>query len=346
MTLALPSVRLRRCLAAAAAVIAVLSGRHSQLFAQGLHVEVGHLLEQDGWTTFRVGIDRTIAWPVGMSLYGTHLRDASPVGRRLWGAGADLALLRGRRSGPYAIGGVAGGFSSDSLDDWWHSWSAGGGYQLVLGGAVVLAGEARWHTISPERRDGVELSIRLGALFGGSSRPGQRQSPEPAQATAPPPPTEIEHPETRAPPLATVAPAERPASAPAALADSVVATALEALGTNYRLGGTTTDGFDCSGLIQHAYGRHGIKLPRVSRDQAREGQAVQRSLDALRPGDILTFSQSGKRITHVGLYLGDARFIHSARRGVQVSLLSAKDAYGKWWWKRWVGARRIVNGRS
>jgi len=61
------------------------------------------------------------------------------------------------------------------------------------------------------------------------------------------------------------------------------------------------------------------------------------------PGDILTFRKSSKgAVSHVGLYLGDGRFIHSASGGVQVSVLSPDDPYGKWWWQRWAGARRIV----
>jgi cell wall-associated NlpC family hydrolase len=334
-----------------------LVGGAPVLSAQGLHAEVGRLWEADGWTTFRLGLDRTIVEPIGVALYGTHLRDEGPVGRRYWGAGADLVLLRGRQSGPYAVGGLAGGFSGDSLDDWWHSWSAGGGYQLVLGGGLAIAGEARWRNVSPERRDGVELSLRLGALFGG--RPAESRRPvagsdaevPPAPGTTPdragprhsPPLAQIDQPESDSSTRGDVPPAVQPTSAPVYLADSVVATALDALGTEYRLGGTSKDGFDCSGLIQHAYAAHGIKLPRVSRDQALEGEAVARQLDALRPGDILTFSQRRGRVTHVGLYLGDGRFVHSARRGVQVSTLSNEDPHGRWYWKRWVGARRIVS---
>ncbi|HET8623427.1 MAG TPA: NlpC/P60 family protein [Gemmatimonadales bacterium] len=349
------SVRLPRLLRAAACAVAALVTPFSAS-AQGVHAEVGHLLERDGWTSFRLGIDRTIVAPIGVSLFGIHLRDQSLLGRRHWGGGADLVLLRGRSSGPYLVGGVAAGFSSDSLDDWWHSWSAGGGYQLVLGGALALAGEARWRSVSPDRRDGLELSVRLGALFGGRPPRARRTPTESAPEVLPPPggapsfagpdaplpPADTERSPASAPSLTTVAEESRGAATD--LADSVVATALQALGASYRLGGTTTDGFDCSGLIQHAYATHGIKLPRVSRDQAREGEPVKRDLEALRPGDILTFSQRGGRVTHVGLYLGDGRFVHSARRGVQVSTLSSSDPHGRWYWKRWVGARRIVTG--
>ena len=314
----------------------------AHLAAQGIQAEVGRLFEAEGWTTYRLGVERGVAGPVTLAIYGTHLRDESPAARRHWGAGTDLVLFRGSRSGPYAIGGMAAGFSSDSADDWWHSWSAGGGYQVVLGGAVALAAEARWRNVAPGSRDGVELSVRLGALFGGSSR-RSRGSPSARPPLADVSPAPDGNPEvadpSSAPPAAVV---DQPSPRRPPLADSVVATALEALGTSYRLGGTTSDGFDCSGLIQHAYARHGIKLPRVSRDQAREGEAVKRDLEALRPGDILTFARSRGRVTHVGLYLGEGRFVHSARRGVQVSVLSERDPYGKWWWKRWVGARRII----
>jgi cell wall-associated NlpC family hydrolase len=124
----------------------------------------------------------------------------------------------------------------------------------------------------------------------------------------------------------------------------VVETATEVMGRPYEYGGTGADGegFDCSGLIQYAYGKHGIALPRRSMDQAKEGDPVKVSLTALAPGDLLTFSNSGGPVTHVGLYMGDGRFIHSASRGVQVSALSPDDPYGRWWYVRWVGARRIV----
>lgn len=333
--------RVARLLGSMAAGILVVPASPPVRLPAQVHAEAGRLFEAEGWTTYRLGIERGLIGPVSVALYGTHLRDESPLGRRHWGGGADLVVLRGRRSGPYLAGGLSGGFSSDSLDDWWNSWSAGGGYQLGLGRAIALAGEARWRSVNPGRRDGVELSLRLGAVFGGGSRSAPAEIAEPASA---PPEPALDPPAPRPPPLATVAPAAgSTAAAPLALADSVVATALAALGTNYRLGGTTSDGFDCSGLIQHAYGRHGITLPRVSRDQAKEGTAVKRKLEALRPGDILTFAQRrGGRITHVGLYLGEGRFVHSASGGVQVSMLSDDDPYGRWYWKRWVGARRIV----
>jgi cell wall-associated NlpC family hydrolase len=129
----------------------------------------------------------------------------------------------------------------------------------------------------------------------------------------------------------------------AATAASVVETALEAMGTPYQWGGTDANGFDCSGLIQYAYGQHGIILPRVSRDQARTGIAVKKSVEALAPGDVLTFSVDGSGISHVALFVGDGMFIHSSSQGVRLSSLTASDGDSQWWRARWVGARRVLN---
>jgi hypothetical protein len=78
-------------------------------------------------------------------------------------------------------------------------------------------------------------------------------------------------------------------------------------------------------------------------DQARQGTPVPRDVGSLRPGDILTFAEDGSRVSHVGLYVGTRRFIHSASSGVQLSLLSDDDVSGRWWYRRWVGARRILD---
>ena len=137
--------------------------------------------------------------------------------------------------------------------------------------------------------------------------------------------------------------AEEAASSAAEALDAVVDIANDAIGTRYRLGGAGEgDGFDCSGLIQYAYGQQGIELPRRSVDQARAGREVGRDRKTLRPGDILTFAHSGSRITHVGLYIGDGRFIHSASRGVRVSVLDDDDPDGRYWMRRWMGSRRVL----
>jgi cell wall-associated NlpC family hydrolase len=133
------------------------------------------------------------------------------------------------------------------------------------------------------------------------------------------------------------------APATSARIGDVVQTALDVMGTPYRWGGEGDGGFDCSGLIQYAYGANGVTLPRRSVDQARQGKPVARDAGSLRPGDILTFADDGNRVSHVGLYVGSRKFIHSASTGVQLSVLSDDDVSGRWWYRRWVGARRILD---
>ncbi|HEY7637492.1 MAG TPA: NlpC/P60 family protein [Gemmatimonadales bacterium] len=190
-----------------------------------------------------------------------------------------------------------------------------------------------------DRRDGFELAGGLAIRFGGGRGPS---SSLPRPTTAEPP----AGPSLSTPPAVDPrAPAEIPAGrASAAVADSIIATATDEIGRKYQYGGTgeANEGFDCSGLIQYAYGQHGIVLPRHSADQARQGRPVPKRLEELARGDLLTFSDRGGPVTHVGMYIGDRLFIHSAGRGVQVSTLSVKDPYGRWWFKRWVGVRRIL----
>jgi len=118
---------------------------------------------------------------------------------------------------------------------------------------------------------------------------------------------------------------------------SVLAQALAQLGTPYRWGGSApSTGFDCSGLVKYVFQTAlGIELPRVSREQARGGQPVDRN--ALTPGDLVFFSRRGKTINHVGIYLGDGRFVHAPRTGRNVTI-SKLSGY---WYQRFLRARRV-----
>jgi cell wall-associated NlpC family hydrolase len=103
----------------------------------------------------------------------------------------------------------------------------------------------------------------------------------------------------------------------------LVEQAMTYLGTPYRRGGTSRNGLDCSGLTGAVYGEQGLDLPRTAAEQFREGVAVAES--DLRPGDLVFFRDTYKRgISHVGIYIGDGRFLHAAgrRHGVIVSELS------------------------
>lgn len=328
--------------------------------AQGVSLQAGRFLDGDGLTSYQVSWTTSLLGPVGADIGGVLWRGPGVSEKRL-GLNTDFSLFRGGRAGLYAVGGIGGGFGSGSAEDTWHSWSAGLGYELIPVSFLSLGVEGRWRDFEPGQRSGVEFGLRLATLFGGSSRaqPGNttRGAPRPSESIA----SSDDEPATglvlnddepaRIPTLMTAADLTSSARGKAITredADSLLADVIQIaegqMGTPYQYGGTGRgdDGFDCSGLIQYAYAQAGIALPRQSRDQARSGTAVSRAEDNLRPGDILTFAQSGRRITHVGLYIGDGRFIHSASRGVQVSTLGNSDPNGAWWYKRWIGVRRVV----
>jgi cell wall-associated NlpC family hydrolase len=280
-------------------------------------------------TTWRLGVNQPVLGPLGLGLYGTLIqgRDGQP---NAWGAEGDLSLFRGGTGGPYVLGSLGGGaMPSDNFRGWW-TWSVGAGWDLYPFHGLTIALEGRWRLFHPGDKRGAELGIRLG--FGGGDQPPAAPSSSSAAASTPT--------GAGAVPLSLRA---GTVSARDELITSVIRTARDEMGAPYKWGGQGDEGFDCSGLIRYSYGREGIDLPRRSVDQAQAGAAVERSLEALLPGDILTFRSSSKGpVSHVGLYLGDGKFIHSANGGVQESTLSADDPYGKWWWQRWAGARRIV----
>ena len=106
------------------------------------------------------------------------------------------------------------------------------------------------------------------------------------------------------------------------LGRQIVAFALQYEGYPYVWGGTTPDGFDCSGFTTYVYGHFGISLNRVADDQTRNGVAV--DTNALQPGDLLCFYSGGSYVGHVGIYIGNNRFIHASTytTGVIISELS------------------------
>lgn len=123
--------------------------------------------------------------------------------------------------------------------------------------------------------------------------------------------------------------------------DTQLESAVEdVVGTPYLWGGTTPDGFDCSGFLRYIFEQFNIDLPRTSKMQAEVGDKVAKS--ELRPGDLVFFNTDGKGISHAGVYLGDELFAHSSsKKGVRISRLD--EAYYK---NRYVTARRVVYGEN
>lgn len=120
---------------------------------------------------------------------------------------------------------------------------------------------------------------------------------------------------------------------------ALASTALGALGIKYRYGGDTpSTGFDCSGLVIYAAEKSlGLKLPRSSAEIAQHGVSVNHS--ELKKGDLVFFNTLGHRFSHVGIYLGDRKFVHAPRAG---SVVRVEDMDMAYWKKRYNGARRLV----
>ena len=128
-----------------------------------------------------------------------------------------------------------------------------------------------------------------------------------------------------------------------ASAAGILATAKRYLGTHYRYGGESpTSGFDCSGFVQYVFGRHGVKLPRTSREQAAAGDPVPLDLASLRPGDLLLFASSGPTVNHVAIYVGNNRIVHSAAGAGGVVYDDLTTERGKWYLQRHVASRRVL----
>jgi len=126
-------------------------------------------------------------------------------------------------------------------------------------------------------------------------------------------------------------------SLPTPRTTDLVKTALALLGTPYRNGGSTPDGFDCSGFTQWVFARHGVSLPRETREQYSAGAAVGR--DRLVAGDLLFFSTVAPGASHVGIALDTERFVHapSSKGVVRIEHLSSS-----YWKRRYLGARRVA----
>jgi len=131
---------------------------------------------------------------------------------------------------------------------------------------------------------------------------------------------------------APAAKARKLAAAKAAMSQRVVRYAKRFIGVRYVYGGSSPrSGFDCSGFVRYVYAHFGVSLPRSSYAQFGDGRRISRR--SLRPGDLVFFDGVG----HVGLYVGNGRFIHAPHTGTRVQI----SPLAGWYSSRFSGARRL-----
>ncbi len=118
---------------------------------------------------------------------------------------------------------------------------------------------------------------------------------------------------------------------------ALIRRAMGYLGAPYRRGGSSARGFDCSGFALHIYRQFGVNLPHSSAAQSRVGKPVARH--ELQPGDLVFFRTRGRRISHVGIYIGNGKFIHASSSRGRVRIDSLTEGYYN---KRYAGARRVA----
>ncbi|MGH7652005.1 MAG: C40 family peptidase [Gemmatimonadaceae bacterium] len=264
----------------------------------------------------------------------------------VWATNADLVLgpvNAGLGEGfmPYTFGGLGLESSAEPLGftDAIRTWSYGGGLQLALGRLLSVNGEIRSrHLAAPaspadsEFVHGLEYRVGIGFHFGGA----RRSSLAYPRRTSSSPPTAPR----QSRPVTTHWPISNTSASGAAR--RVVPDAERYIGVPYRYGGTSPrSGFDCSGFVQYVYAEEGVDLPRTSRQMAGVGIGVEPSTHSMEIGDLMLFEQGG-RISHVAIYAGNHRFIHSSSSGKGVRFDNLDTRRGKWFADHLVAARRVT----
>jgi hypothetical protein len=261
---------------------------------------------------------------------------------------------------PFVLGGIGGhgarypGGDRASVATLSYGW----GLAWNLSRALSIESTARRRTLLQEDVNlppgfGNDWEYRVGVAieFGGRRQAVRSRSPRRRRAPVPDDhprerdePRDEAHEPDRAPILAK--PDRMPGASVSAA--SLVRTANRYHGIRYAYGGASpTKGFDCSGFVQYVFARHGVDLPRTSRQIAEMGEPVSLDGGELREGDLLFFAGNGTRIDHVAIYLGEDRIIHSTASGGGVRVESLRSARGEWFERRLVTARRVVGaGRT
>jgi cell wall-associated NlpC family hydrolase len=118
---------------------------------------------------------------------------------------------------------------------------------------------------------------------------------------------------------------------------AIAGTALSLRGVPYKIGGTDTSGFDCSGLVRYVFEHHGIRVPRSVAEQFRAGRPVPN--DIVEPGDLVFFDTKAAGASHVGIAIGGDEFVHAPTSN---GVVRVERLGGSYWASRFVGARRLT----
>lgn len=350
----------RGAIAAAAATLASLLASPFPLHAQA-ELAIGPYLGYERLVLNQpasIGLEIAgFGGPIGLRGSGSLLRrsfdDASagsfqdPYDRQLeWNADADLLLRLRSASGsrsPYLFGFLGLGVMRRQGDDFFGApgtvssanWSYGGGITIPLG-VLALSGEARLRhpyastegfslDRTPSREYRLGATLHFGGSRGSANRARSRERSTPASRAG------------------TIFGAASAASGGAASRARVIPTAERYLGVKYRYGGTSPSrGFDCSGFVQYVFAKHGVTLPRTSRQQARTGTALSTRWSALTPGDLAMFAEDGEPVSHVAIYAGNGRIIHATASGGAVRYDDLDSPRGRWFAQHIVAARRVT----
>jgi hypothetical protein len=264
---------------------------------------------------------------------------------RPWGADADAILSVGGRAfgasrgfAPFVFAGI-GTATTDTfgLRETHPNWSYGAGVSIPLAGAIDVFGESRWRLSryvlptasgAPATTKEIRAGITLHFGMGGGSRSVGRGAREQSADVSP---------LLRLP---TTIPSGSPISASSSR--RVLETADGFVGVPYRYGGTSpASGFDCSGFVRYVFAKQGVELPRTARQQAQVGERLAPDWRAVQAGDLVMFEENG-RISHVAIYAGHNRIIHSSASGGGVRYDDLGTQRGEWFMDHMVAARRVT----
>lgn len=252
----------------------------------------------------------------------------------IWNTDADALLYLGNPRGgmaliPYALAGIGvRGYQTDGKLGAAPNYSYGGGFRAPLGGGFAMEGEIRHREVLTVGGDALAPATTSGMeyRFGFSIGWGGARVARPVGV-----------------PGATYSASS--AAAPTRMVAATLSTAERFIGVPYLWGGNTPgEGFDCSGFVRYVFRENGLTLPRVSRDQARVGQALPLDIRQFQAGDLIAFASNGGTVDHIAIYAGNGRIIHSSSSGRGVRYDDLFSRRGKWYVDHMVAARRVVGG--